>query len=393
MREKLNNKKGISLIVLIITIMVIVILSAAVLLNMTEDNPIDSAREAVNETNIAKLKEEANVIYSQWYKKKYIKGEEVESATEYVKNNLKGNYDEALIASLIITKGGEILISDSIVEGVFIPNGFTYKEGTIDTGLVIKNSTDGNEFVWVPVEVPAGKTFEDVFVREAGYYDGEMDLNWNKIDYEEPYTNQGAIVESDEINEYESMIASVKKYGGFYIARYESSNNGSGVAQSKPDKVVWQIEWGNSMTEIGTTGAVAKARAVYPDSPTKAEGEAVSTLIYGVQWDATVNWLEKSYSNISQNSEGKGNYADPVTYAGKEINTGSNPNFALNNIYDMAGNIQEWTMEAYVGEPEIGRVGRGGFFMGVGSDIPVSYRYAYVPNSGNLAFRIALYIK
>lgn len=51
-----NSKKGISLIVLVITIIVIIILAAAVLLTMSKNNPINSAKQAVSDNDVAELK-------------------------------------------------------------------------------------------------------------------------------------------------------------------------------------------------------------------------------------------------------------------------------------------------------------------------------------------------
>ena len=51
-----NSKKGISLIVLVITIIVIIILAAAVLLTMSKNNPVDNAKQAVSDNDVAELK-------------------------------------------------------------------------------------------------------------------------------------------------------------------------------------------------------------------------------------------------------------------------------------------------------------------------------------------------
>ena len=228
-------------------------------------------------------------------------------------------------------------------------------ENKIETGLVIYEGPDAvtdanvtearltrNQFVWVPVDVPEGKTFEDVFVREKGYQSGE--LQDYELSYSEPLKIDGYTSEEEE---YNAMVASVKKYGGFYIARYEASKkivNGVEIAQSVQNVVPWSnIAWGESMDDPGNNGAVAKARAVYP-ALSASQGEAISTLIYGVQWDATVRFLEKNYNGIAQDSSGKGNY----TY--KIINTGDpiHPDYMLNNIYDLAGNLNEITMEVDV---------------------------------------------
>ena len=71
-----------------------------------------------------------------------------------------------------------------------------------------------------------------------------------------------------------------------------------------------------------------------------------STLIYGVQWDAIMAWIDPAYKTGSCESDSfvrdsteKGNYS------GSLAKTGSNVNHAVKNIYDLAGNVLEWTME------------------------------------------------
>ena len=54
----MNKRKGISLIVLVITILVMIILAGVVVVSLSKNNPIDRAKEAVGITNLSSLKEE-----------------------------------------------------------------------------------------------------------------------------------------------------------------------------------------------------------------------------------------------------------------------------------------------------------------------------------------------
>ena len=69
MKENLNTKQGISLIVLVITIIVIIILAVAVILTLANNNPIENAKQAVKDNDEATLKEEATLLYADWYLK------------------------------------------------------------------------------------------------------------------------------------------------------------------------------------------------------------------------------------------------------------------------------------------------------------------------------------
>ena len=158
------------------------------------------------------------------------------------------------------------------------------------------------------------------------------------------------------------------------------------------------IPWGTSMTEVGNSGAVYRAQNMYNDS----EHAVTSTLIYGVQWDAIMNWIDSNYSkengtcnSFVSNSTGQGNYnEDENTNSWKNNLTscGSSDDYRVKNIYDLAGNVFEWTMEAI---STYNRVLRGGNFSFSGSEFPVSSRGDGTPGSDvvvSLGFRVALYL-
>lgn len=125
-----------------------------------------------------------------------------------------------------------------------------------------------------------------------------------------------------------------------------------------------------------TGGAVEKARSMYKNS----------TLCYGVQWDAVLRWINKDYSinYILKDSTGKGNYDTN----GNLIKAGNNENYQIKNIYDLAGNVSEWTMESYGTTEKIARGGKSG-----GTD-PMTFRESSTVDtkSGLCGFRVTLYI-
>ena len=68
--------------------------------------------------------------------------------------------------------------------------------------------------------------------------------------------------------------------------------------------------------------------------------------------------------------------------------------YQVKNIYDLAGNVWEWTMESYRSIYSSGRVFRGGHHNNSGSEFPSSYRNSYDPNAAgaDLSFRVTLYL-
>ncbi len=218
---------------------------------------------------------------------------------------------------------------------------------------------------------------------------GKM-LEKESYNYSEPYIDGY----STETEEYEAMKQSVILNKGFYIGRYETSKENEQVLVKKNKKVHNQVTWGNSKNMTVGTGGVAESSKEFANL--KGYSSVKSTLCYGVQWDATMQFFDKNYINGNcgetsyvRNSSQKGNYNNSEL-----INTGSNEEYKEKNIYDMAGNASEWVME---GENRDGgcRFFRGGSCTSNGNEKPASFRASDYPNSTtyDFGYRIALYIK
>ena len=178
------------------------------------------------------------------------------------------------------------------------------------------------------------------------------------------------------VDEYKAMIESVSKYGGFYIGRYELS--GSGVKKDQP--TLTYTNWYNLYKKCKELNASNKVEA---------------RMIWGCQWDVTMNWLissgAKTSDEVNKDSSTWGNYSNynaannytegTAGYeknAGSPQNTGSSENWKANNIYDLAGNVWEWTQEA---SGDVSRAIFGGCYRNDGSSSPVSSRSETYPGS------------
>ncbi len=287
-----------------------------------------------------------------------------------------------------------------VVDGVTIPGDYYYVGGTKAKGLVISDAEadnerykgqenvgkdlQGNQWVWVPVETPsslyttvtAGQALSgSTGVKTTKYTNtiisGQTRGLPGSTGYREPDIVAGSTYgDTDErakaagfsslanmaetmVSEYDEMIKSLEKYRGFYIGRYELTANGEKTGATQTD-----VDW----------------YTLYKNCTTLATGTKVKTrMIWGLQWDATCNWLANSDPGYSiTNSSTWGNYSDNTADgAGSKQNTGFSESWKANNIYDFAGNFCEFTQEAY---NTSNRAYRGGRYEFPGYDFPASYR-------------------
>ena len=370
--KRMKEKSGITLIALVITIIVLLILAGVTIAALTGENGIltraaDSKRktEQAEEDELRKLTQ-------------------AEAATNLENTTHTDN-----------STGKEVTVT--------IPAGFAVSqvegENAIADGLVIIDKS-GNEFVWVPVEYDReADNFAEIFVRREGYYNGSPQTYLDSCG-EADSTGTNQYLEKNGMQETETtkqeameMYASVKEHGGFYIGRYETGNDGSGNAVVRRGANVYNnIPWsanGNNMQETsGTTGGAVELARNFDIA--NHYSTVTSTLIYGVQWDAVMRWME----NIpNPNVEGKTYIQDStgMGYYGYSVPPTTTGYYAVNNIYDLAGNVWEWTMESYSTNY---RVYRGGSCNNTASKIPVSKRDDDGPSVSYVyfGFRITLYL-
>lgn len=344
---------------------------------------------------------------------------------------------------------------DASGEKVPVPNGYVGSsvtgENEIDTGYVIyegeeavtdSNVADAqknrNQYVWVPVPDISkfygtdangkkwGKNYSFSSSTSSSYDEitGTKPYNWSESDgvmtissktrYREPdivkshdYDSTlktrglGAKTTHEFLNqlekEFNNMIVSVEKYGGFYIGRYETGN----INQETP-----VVQKGNTNISSQTWYNMYKRCKNIKGDNTNVE----IGMIWGNQWDRTLMWLietgSKTKEQIADDSTSWGNYnnatfeyvnssGSTVTKnenSGTKIPTGNTEYTKANNIYDLAGNVYDWTMEAF---STYGRVYRGGYYYSDGYYYPADYRLSNYPaySSNYYGCRSALYIK
>ena len=165
---------------------------------------------------------------------------------------------------------------------------------------------------------------------------------------EEAYKTLGQQFKSMGYSETEHYEESVNENGGFYIGRYEASYEDGKVA-SKPSTITvtpdYAKENGMLWMNISQIDALSNAKNMYTSE------KLTSSLLTGSAWDRTLGWLyetgDKTSLEIIADSSSWGNYADD-TFSNTEylINTGEYSETEANHIYDLAGNLKEWTTES-----------------------------------------------
>ena len=518
LRKKLKNTKGITLIALVVTIIILLILAGVSIAMLTGNNGVlTQAKSAKENTRVGEVQEKVKLAaqaaltdnlgngiekekFQEELNNMFTQGEQV--GLEYDETNKKytvtvdkyevevsnmgavGEAKEATIqAKLTLTyknteqKAGEN-VAKVVDKNVPIPTNFYYVGGTKDTGVVISDNIadenqgvdsnlSGNQFVWVPVnqnqklqidvtskddiasislkdpfgeekltESNVGKTYNkkdqeptingtysltittttgktksiklnvnslykqftslDIMAKANGFNDLESyakSMNFETVDAMIEIYSQSC----KQITDNDTNQESVNTYGGFYIARYEAGDgDANGTRRSSSSS--------NSNTVVSKKGAIVYNYISQPDSITRAESmyAGKSKLISGAGWDRTLNWLietkAKTENEVFVNSSSWGNYNDSTgnakTNSGDSnlnYTTGRNEAWKANNIYDLAGNVWDWTTEAHSSGK---RVVRGGYYSYNGSNLPASVRGIDDSDysAGSIGFRPALYL-
>ena len=389
----MRKNKGITLVALIITIIVMLILVAVSVNILIKSNLIGTAEKTVDKYNKV-AEEEGNSGVIEIDGKKYASIEDYQAKKEYIDSNIPG--------------GTRVTENTKYVNGgktAWIPKGFTVSgidsERAIDSGLVIYDIPEGitpdwtnpdsvktkyNQFVWIPVTVTSSDTENSI----ASFYRSSWKTNASiggergtrfSTSFFEPSSTYDTADKTGIADQITELTKSIYKYGGFYIGRYEagsttertksSSQTAEFVVQQDKYPYNW-VMWGKSMSDV-SEGAVYLCNNLY--SSTNTNYGATSMLCTGASWDSMLDFIKDSSHSVTDsttwgnylNSEtytinrgkyaiyssstGFGNFQDVVNKYSKEKNTyillttGATERNSSKNIYDVAGNCIEWTTE------------------------------------------------
>ena len=382
---KTKEMKGITLITLVITIVVLMIL-AGVSINtvLGDDGIIKKAKEAAEKTAAAQEK-------------------------EMIERNL---LEQELENSLATPTP-----KPQPTDGVKIPAGFYYVGGTKTSGIVISDNVNdkdkyknkavvetdllGNQYVWIPCTTDSSSSDLQYARTEWGVeVDGddnsraikdELTLTDASVTYSDADTANGinADVSKEIVAQIKAEKASVAQYGGYYIGRYEVGRNSDTAVVKYNQTPYASITWST---------AYGLAKKIITNS------EVNSYLCSSYAWDTAVNFIQnnstaKNYATSIEGFNGNWNpqaVKDPsgnvIKPAGtsQQLNTGLTTQFC--NIFDMGGNEAEFTTELNPGTSETVVLRGGNYYYDL---YPAGYRwdggsgFAYI----GYGFRATLFLK
>lgn len=365
-RRNYSNQTGITLIALVVTIVVLLILAGVTINAVFSDRGIiKKPQDAQNKANesIQKDMNEINAL-ENWLNE----------------NTGESNNDKEVNISTLVGKGAvtkNTKAVDTYGNKITIPKGFkvlahgteagsatyTYSGDTIPAvqdGIVIENGTDGNQFVWLPVGTIKNKSddskgatstitlgrYSDFTMTNGAVASGQL----AQVASVENYTK--AVTISDRYQELSTFrpgnsatdstaenatarnlaefISTSLSNGGYYIARFEASGTASKIT-SKYNQTL--------LTDITQPEAAKAAREMYGEVKENDELIYASDLVNSYAWDTAIIFIQ-TYSTETDAS----NYASKNKSA-SFANTGIN-NDKYCNIWDMSGNVNEWTTES-----------------------------------------------
>ena len=381
----MKNNKGITLVALVVTIVVLLIL-AGVSINsvLGENGIITKAKDAAEKTAAAQEK-------------------------EMIERNLLEQELENSLASPTP--------KPQPTDGVKIPAGFYYVGGTKTSGIVISDNVNdkdkyknkavvgtdllGNQYVWIPCTTDNTSSDLQYTRTEWGVeVDGddnsraikdELTLTDASVTYSDADTANGinADVSKEIVAQIKAEKASVAQYGGYYIGRYEVGKNGDTAVVKYNQTPYAEITWST---------AYGLAKKIITNS------EVTSYLCSSYAWDTAVNFIQnnstaKNYAtsmtgfngnwNSQEVKDPSGNVIKPAGTS-QQLNTGLTTQFC--NIFDMGGNEVEFTTELNPGTSETVVLRGGDYNYGI---VPAGYRSDI--NSGYasivVGFRATLFLK
>ena len=367
-----NKNKGITLVALVITIIILLILAGISISALTNTGIFGKAKDAKQKSADAELDQNTKLDSYENEIDNYLSKQNSNKTVEQSKEK-------------VLSTEKNIELVDAKENKIVIPAGFKIigEATTVDKGIVIEDATvdkdgkptatAGSQFVWIPV----GK------ITKADGTETEIKLN------RYTFASDGTPTEQNEevINTYFQELAtsdkgntvaknitnfkdSVTAKGGYYIGRYEvRKNTTSGKLTEVNSDSVW--------IDIEQPYAATLARNMYDE-----QQPFTSDLMNSYAWDTAITFI--------QNCTDKTNYAYQTSLNTSFLSTGTTNDNPC-NIFDMASNVYEWTTETS-SDSDYPCVLRGGYYNGSSGYTSLRNGFYTYRGSSTIGFRPLLYV-
>ena len=359
-----KENKGITLVALVITIIILLILAGISISALTNTGIFEKAKDAKEKSEVAE-KQQSETLDS--YEKELNK---------YTSDNLEENI------GVKFEKNTEL--HDKNGAKIIVPAGFKVvntDDLTVEKGIVVEDSK-GNQYVWIPCTTEDSKS-QLQFKRTE--WDVEVDGADNSraskdeltLTCPENYSDNGLTyaVVNEIVAQVKAEKDSVRRNGGYYIGRYEvGDENGTGTAVIKADQtpmanIIWSTAYSKAKGIGGGTGATTYLCSSYA-------------------WDTAINFIQNNgFQNYAKAREDSYN----ENWFDKNVKDSTGKTTPKCNIYDMGGNVAEFTTEVMpsTSEPVVLRGGYYHSFRPAGQRFDRSTSYA----SSTYGLRATLFLK
>ena len=207
-------------------------------------------------------------------------------------------------------------------------------------------------------------------------YDGDTN---NLSTIKENYKTEEFL--KDLKTQYKEMATSVAKYKGFYVGRYELGLEGdTPVSKNASENSSTVTTASADSSSLKNWYGLYKKCSEYK-VPEINDSSVTSTMIWGSQYDAMMNWMQDNEKNITSSNTSKQN---------NSYVTGQGTNDLISNVFDLYACHREWTLEACSASNRIYRGGNSD-----PSRSPSFRNSLGYPTSSlsNYSSRLTLYIK
>ncbi len=331
MKKYLKSEKGITLVALVITIVLLLILAGISISSLTNTGIFAKAKEAKEKSEEAE--KEQNKILDNYEKK----------VDQYLPAFTGTTVKEAIQHGRVLNATDNTELHDEKGSKIVVPAGFkvTGDATTVDKGIVIEDATtgatSGSQFVWIPVG-KITKADGDQFVNKLERYDfdkttGKESLysgNFVEEDANDPSTLKNIEGKSiaKNITNFKNSVAS---NDGYYIGRYEARTTVKRNNENDSLKQITEKETDQVYNYVTQQQAAQQAQEMYKSN------KFTSDLINSYAWDTAILFLQNCGTDPKYSIRNRGE--------NKTLSQTGTTNDKQCNVYDMVGNLREWTTE------------------------------------------------